>query len=134
MVVRYAPGMDGTLVRTFLAVAESGQFQEAAAQLGLTQQAVSKRIATLERDLGVRLFVRTPWGARPTLDGQAFLPHARDLVSAEERAVASVRPGARALRVEHRVDEETEARHLDRQRRVADEADLHARSSIGSAG
>ncbi|MFC7877069.1 LysR family transcriptional regulator [Isoptericola sp. NPDC057391] len=92
--------MDGTLVRTFLAVAESGQFQEAAAQLGLTQQAVSKRIATLERDLGVRLFVRTPWGARPTLDGQAFLPHARDLVSAEERAVASVRPGSRALRVD----------------------------------
>jgi DNA-binding transcriptional LysR family regulator len=48
----------------------------------------------------VRLFTRTPRGARLTIDGQAFLPHARDLLQAEERAAASVRPGRRALRVD----------------------------------
>lgn len=92
--------MDLDAVRTFVAVADAGQFQQAATDLSITQQAVSKRIAALEKDLGVRLFTRTARGADLTIDGQAFLPHARDLLSAEERAAASVRPGRRALRVD----------------------------------
>ncbi|MGW2813786.1 LysR family transcriptional regulator [Streptomyces sp. NPDC001415] len=92
--------MDLNAVRTYVAVADAGQFQQAAADLAITQQAVSKRIAALEKELGVRLFTRTPRGARPTVDGQAFLPHARALLRAEERAAASVRPGHRALRVD----------------------------------
>ena len=87
-------------VRAFVAVADAGQFQDAAADLSITQQAVSKRIAALERDLGVRLFTRTARGAQLTVDGQAFLPHARDLLRAEQRAADSVRPGRRALRVD----------------------------------
>ncbi|MWK37988.1 LysR family transcriptional regulator [Actinomadura sp. J1-007] len=92
--------MDLNAVRTFVAVADAGQFQEAAADLSITQQAVSKRVAALEKDLGVRLFARTARGARLTVDGQALLPHARALLQAEERAAASVRPGRRALRVD----------------------------------
>ncbi len=92
--------VDLKAVRTFVAVADSGQFQEAAAVLAVTQQAVSKRVAALERELGVRLFARTPRGAELTIDGQAFLPHARELLLAEERAAASVRPGRRVLRVD----------------------------------
>ncbi|HEX5405371.1 MAG TPA: LysR family transcriptional regulator [Pseudonocardiaceae bacterium] len=92
--------MDLDAVRTYLAVVDAGQFQLAAAELSITQQAVSKRVAALEQDLGVRLFTRTARGVRLTIDGQAFLPHARDLVRAEERAAASVRPGRRALRVD----------------------------------
>jgi len=87
-------------VRTFVAVADAGQFQDAAADLSVTQQAVSKRMAGLERDLGVRLFGRTARGARLTADGQAFLPHARALLLAEQRAADAVRPGRRALRVD----------------------------------
>ncbi|MEU0336474.1 LysR family transcriptional regulator [Streptomyces sp. NPDC006193] len=92
--------MDLRAVRTFVAVADSGRFQDAAAVLGITQQAVSKRIAALEKDLAVRLFARTARGAEQTVDGQAFLPHARELLLAAERAAASVRPGRRALRVD----------------------------------
>ncbi|MFE2043591.1 LysR family transcriptional regulator [Streptomyces sp. NPDC059477] len=92
--------MDLNAVRTFVAVADSGQFQKAAVDLALTQQAVSKRIAALERDVGVRLLTRTARGAGLTIDGQAFLPHARALLLAEERAAAAVRPGSRALRVD----------------------------------
>ncbi|MEU1788609.1 LysR family transcriptional regulator [Streptomyces sparsogenes] len=92
--------MDLDTVRTFVAAADAGQFQEAAAELAVTQQAVSKRIAALERDLGVRLFTRTPRGAELTIDGQAFLPHARELLRSAERAVASVRTGRRPLRVD----------------------------------
>ncbi|MFE9357445.1 LysR family transcriptional regulator [Streptomyces olivaceoviridis] len=92
--------MDLDTVRTFVAAADAGQFQEAAAELAVTQQAVSKRIAALERTLGVRLFTRTPRGAELTIDGQAFLPHARELLRVAERAVASVGTGRRPLRVD----------------------------------
>ncbi len=87
-------------MRTFVAAAEAGQFGQAADDLAITQQAVSKRVAALEKDLGVLLFARTARGAKLTIDGQAFLPHARELLNAEERAAASVRPGSRALRVD----------------------------------
>ncbi|MFJ8159814.1 LysR family transcriptional regulator [Streptomyces sp. NPDC096136] len=92
--------MDLDTVRTFVAAADAGRFQEAAAELSVTQQAVSKRIAALERGLGVRLFTRTPRGAELTIDGQAFLPHARELLRTAERAIASVRTDRRPLRVD----------------------------------
>ncbi|MFJ4839725.1 LysR family transcriptional regulator [Streptomyces sp. NPDC088746] len=92
--------MDLDAVRTFVAAADAGQFQEAATELAVTQQAVSKRIAALERTLGVRLFTRTARGAGLTIDGQAFLPHARELLRVAERAVASVHTGSRPLRVD----------------------------------
>ncbi|MCG5471207.1 LysR family transcriptional regulator [Micromonospora sp. LAH09] len=92
--------MDLDAVRTFVAVADAGQFQDAATALSITQQAVSKRIAVLEKDLQVRLFNRTARGAHLTIDGQTFLPHARELLRVEARADASVRPGRRALRVD----------------------------------
>ncbi|WP_405696340.1 LysR family transcriptional regulator [Streptomyces sp. NBC_01185] len=92
--------MDLDTVRTFVTAADAGQFQEAAAELAVTQQAVSKRIAALERTLGVRLFTRTPRGAELTIDGQAFLPHARELLRVAERAATSVRTGRRPLRVD----------------------------------
>ena len=92
--------MDLDAVRTFVAVADAGQFSAAAAALGVSQQATSKRVAALEKELGVALFTRTPRGARLTPAGQAFLPPARDLLRAGERAAAAVRPGRRALRVD----------------------------------
>jgi len=72
-----------------VAVADAGQFREAALALDVTQQAVSKRVAALEKDLGVRLFTRTARGAQLTVDGQVFLPHARDVLRAEERTAVS---------------------------------------------
>jgi DNA-binding transcriptional LysR family regulator len=92
--------VDLETVRTFVAVAEAGQFSEAADDLSITQQAVSKRVAALEKSLSVRLFARTARGVRLTADGQAFLPPARELLAAAERAAAAVRPGRRALRVD----------------------------------
>ncbi|MFD3838080.1 LysR family transcriptional regulator [Streptomyces sp. NPDC058642] len=92
--------MDLDAVRTFVTAAETGRLQDAATTLAVTQQAVSKRVAALEKELAVRLFTRTPRGVRLTIDGQAFLPHARALLDTAERAMASVRPGSRALRVD----------------------------------
>lgn len=92
--------MDTEAVRPFVRAAELGQLQHTADELGVTQQAVSKRIAALERELAVRLFPRTAREVEPTLDGQAFLPHARSIVTGADRAVAAVRPGSRALRID----------------------------------
>jgi DNA-binding transcriptional LysR family regulator len=92
--------MDTEALRSFVRAAELGQLQHAADELGVTQQAVSKRIAHLERELGVRLFTRTARGVELTLDGQTFLPHARGIVAGVERAVTAVRPGSRALRID----------------------------------
>ncbi|MGE2712782.1 LysR family transcriptional regulator [Mycolicibacterium litorale] len=92
--------MDVEAVRTFVLAADGGQFQAAADELGVTQQAVSKRIAALERSLGASLFVRSGKGTRLSVDGQAFLPHARELVKVAIRAVGSVKPANRAFRVD----------------------------------
>ncbi|AQU67265.1 LysR family transcriptional regulator [Streptomyces niveus] len=92
--------MDTEALRSFVRAAGLGQLRRAADELGVTQQAVSKRIAALERELGVRLFTRTARGVELTLDGQAFLPHARSIVVGVERAVAAVGPGSRALRID----------------------------------
>ena len=82
------------------AIADHGSFSAAAAALHTVQSNVSSHVARLEKELGVVLFTRVPRGAELTVDGQAFLPHARDLLRAEERAAASVRADRRALRVD----------------------------------
>jgi DNA-binding transcriptional LysR family regulator len=92
--------VDTEAVRSFVLAADLGRLQDAADELGVTQQAVSKRIAGLERKLGVRLFARTARGVELTLEGQAFLAHARNVVAHVDRAVTALRPGSRALRID----------------------------------
>ncbi|HTN86838.1 MAG TPA: LysR family transcriptional regulator [Sorangium sp.] len=122
--------MDLESIRTFVAVADTGQFQEAAVRLAITQQAVSKRVAALEAMLGVRLFVRTPRGAQLTLDGRVFLPYARELLAAEERAVNSVRPERRPLRVDVIHPQLGPARLLREFHAVHPEVELHVVTHI----
>ncbi|MFB9966771.1 LysR family transcriptional regulator [Sinosporangium siamense] len=95
-------GMDLDLaaVRAFVAITEDRYFSEAAAGLGISQQAISKRIARLESDLGVRLFLRSRTGAGLTEDGRLFLPHARALVGLADQALAVLRERRRSLRVD----------------------------------
>jgi DNA-binding transcriptional LysR family regulator len=92
--------MNTDAILAFVAVAEEGQFQRAADQLGISQQAVSKRVAALETELGTALFRRTPAGAVLTGDGRTFLPHARAVTAAVRAAVESVQPRTRPLRVD----------------------------------
>lgn len=57
----------------FEQVARTGSISEAARQSSLTQGAVSRRISTLETDLGVRLFHRRAGGIELTAAGQTYL-------------------------------------------------------------
>jgi len=72
--------MDIAALQAFLAVAESGSFSRAAERIFLTQPAVSKRIATLERQLGTRLFDRIGKRVHLTPAGTALLEHTRRLL------------------------------------------------------
>lgn len=73
------------LLRVFVAVAHQESFTRAAAQLGLTQPAVSKSMRDLERRAGVALVERGPTGVRLTEPGRVLLGHARTIL-AEARA------------------------------------------------
>lgn len=72
--------MDIPALQAFLAVAESGSFSRAAERIYLTQPAISKRIATLEKELDARLFDRIGRGIHLTPAGEALLTRARHVL------------------------------------------------------
>ncbi|CUI02181.1 LysR family transcriptional regulator [Leisingera aquaemixtae] len=71
--------MDIELARTFLAVAETGSFLEAAKRVHVAQSTVSLRIRALEQQLGRSLFDRSKTGAALTEAGRHFQRHAQTL-------------------------------------------------------
>ena len=73
--------MDLANLNAFLAIAETGSFSEAGERLHLTQPAVSKRIAGLEQQLGVRLFDRLGREIGLTEAGRALLPRAYQILN-----------------------------------------------------
>jgi DNA-binding transcriptional LysR family regulator len=73
--------MDLATLNAFIAIAELGSFSEAAERLFLTQPAVSKRIASLEQQLNVRLFDRLGREVSLTEAGRALLPRAYQILN-----------------------------------------------------
>ncbi len=82
--------MDFEALRAFVAIAETGSFTRAAAQIYLTQPAVSKRIGTLEAELGTRLFDRIGRGIHLTEAGRTLLVRAQTILSQVEDAKRSL--------------------------------------------
>ena len=72
--------MDVDALQAFVAVAATGSFSRAASRLFLTQPAVSKRIANLEREFGSALFDRVGRTISLTEAGRALLPRAEKLL------------------------------------------------------
>lgn len=112
--------LDLRRVRAFVAAADHRHIGRAAAALFLTQQAMSKRLARLEDDIGI-LFERGPTGVTLTPTGERFLPAARHLLEVADHAAATARadhtPGAAR-------------RHLGTVRSAGvRRADLHRRAS-----
>lgn len=78
-------------LEAFVEIARKGSVRQAGEVLHLGQPALSARIASLERMVGVPLFERSPKGMILTAAGEAFLPHA-------QRAIDSVSSGIRHAR------------------------------------
>ncbi|OKI02488.1 LysR family transcriptional regulator [Streptomyces sp. CB02923] len=77
--------MDTRVLRTFTALARTGSFTAAAAELHLAQSTVTVQIRALEKDLRVRLFDRLPTGAVLTETGARLLERAHHVLDAEDR-------------------------------------------------
>ena len=94
--------LDTGLLRAFLVVGRAGNVTQAAAELFVSQPALSGRISRLERAVGTRLFERRQGGVRFTEAGRAFAPYAEQVLAALDRgvgdAVAASRQGV--LRVD----------------------------------
>src|SRR5665647_1946887 len=82
--------MDVNLARTFLMVAETGSFIDAARKMNITQSTVSARIKGLEDLLGRPLFARSKSGAELTAAGEQFQKHALALVRVWQHAQLEV--------------------------------------------
>ncbi len=89
--------MDITLARTFLMIAETGSFIDAARRMNVTQSTVSSRIKGLEDLLGRPLFERSKSGAELTSAGAQFQKHALALVRVWQHAQLEI-----GLSVKHR--------------------------------
>jgi DNA-binding transcriptional LysR family regulator len=90
-----------------------GSIAAAAAVLGVSQQALSARMRTLERSMGITLLARTPTGSHLTEQGRLIVGWAEDVLDAADRLEA----GLRSIRsgVSHRLAiaaSQTIAEHL----------------------
>jgi len=72
-------------LRFFVTAAETGSFTDAAARLFVSQAAVSRTIAGLEKTVGDKLLWRVPRGCELTSTGQQVLPHARRVLAEADR-------------------------------------------------
>lgn len=72
--------IDLTRLKAFIYAAESLSFSEAAKQLHLTQPTVSHHIKSLEKTLGVELFIRSGHTLKLTEAGRLLLPYAHKLI------------------------------------------------------
>jgi DNA-binding transcriptional LysR family regulator len=82
--------MDLRQLRHFLAVIDQRNYGRAADAVGITQQALSHSVATLEKRLQARLFDRGKFGAEPTQVGRMLEKRARLICSEAEFATAEV--------------------------------------------
>lgn len=85
-------------VQAFIAVATRLNFRRAAAELHITQTALSRRLQTLEAYLGVRLIERTTRSVALTRTGADFLPRAQRLLMELETSLTDIRETGKAMR------------------------------------
>ncbi|MFG3005646.1 LysR family transcriptional regulator [Streptomyces calvus] len=81
--------MEPRLLRAFVTVAEELHFTRAAMRLYVAQQALSRDVRRLERELGSELFVRTTRQVTLTADGERLLPYARAVLQAQDDLLAA---------------------------------------------
>ncbi|MGA5374835.1 LysR family transcriptional regulator [Streptomyces griseoincarnatus] len=81
--------VDPRLLRAFVTVAEELHFTRAAARLYIAQQALSRDVRRLERELGCELFVRSTRRVTLTADGERLLPYASAALRAQDDLLAA---------------------------------------------
>ncbi|GAC47746.1 LysR family transcriptional regulator [Gordonia aichiensis] len=81
---------DIAALEVIVSVGRLGSMGAAARDLGLSQQAVSSRVRSVEHELGVEIFVRSPSGVEPTENGRLLLEWANTLLERAAEFIAGV--------------------------------------------
>lgn len=82
--------MNTKQIHYVLALAETLSFSQVAGQFGITQPALSKQIQHIEKELGVRLFERSPSQVKLTAAGEHFVKGAKEILIKEEQLLRTV--------------------------------------------
>ena len=85
------PLLDNDILRTFVAIAETGSFTAAADRVFRTPSAVSMQIKKLEEQLNATLFLRDARSVSLTESGETLLPYARRMLALSNEAVGRFR-------------------------------------------
>lgn len=85
---RPIPLLDNDVLRTFVAIAETGNFSTAAEAVFRTPSAVSMQIKKLEEQLGATLFLRDARSVSLTRHGEMLLSYARNILALSNEAVS----------------------------------------------
>lgn len=83
--------MDIKQIRYFQAIAQYGSISEAARHLFIVQPALSRQIKELERELGIRLFIRRQKGIELTEAGEQLLKDCPSILQALNQAITNVK-------------------------------------------
>ena len=83
--------LDIDLLRSFVAIAETGVLGQAAARVGRTQSALSMQMQRLEGVVEQPLLFRTGRGVTLTAAGERLLAHARQLLALHDETLAELR-------------------------------------------
>jgi len=94
-------------MRTLQIAVEAGSFTAAAKQLGVTQPAVSRQLAKLEKRLGVALFERDSRRLRLTPAGERLHAYAKEMLRGFERMMEALEAESRSLQGELRIGAST---------------------------
>lgn len=87
------PLLELDLLRTLVAISETGNFSAAADRLGRTPSAVSMQVKKMEELVGATLFIRDSRSVSLTRDGEALLQHGRRLLALNREMMSRfVRP------------------------------------------
>lgn len=89
--------MEISALQQFLVLAETLNFTQAAEKCFVTQPTLSRKIAVLENELGVRFFVRSRKSVMLTAEGSALVEHARRIVSEYEEILSITDPYRRGI-------------------------------------
>ena len=122
------------LLRSFLAVVDELHFTRAAVRLHVAQQALSRDVRRLERELGAELFVRTTRQVTPTPDALRLAPYARRVLDAQDALLAAATGAGRPLLVDVNSPGQLFERLLAEARELAPDCELMARYESGLTG
>ncbi|GFE76999.1 LysR family transcriptional regulator [Novosphingobium sp. TCA1] len=104
--------LDPRLLRSFVAIVDTGHFTRAAERLGMTQSTISQQLGRLEESAGHPLIDRAARPVRPTAMGERLLGHARRILQLDAEAQSLLKDPAGTAAISIGVPEDLATRSM----------------------